>query len=109
MATGVTLDENSLERVRAALTAQSPFRAAAVPRFYAQVVARPPRFSEFMTNWDVSLTRIEPSNAAGGAPAIAGVDLLSLLGRLVQAHRNRELRQLRDRIDQELAALKAGR
>jgi hypothetical protein len=80
-----------------------------VPRFYAQVTVRPPHFSEFMTNWDVSLTPIEPSSDIRGVPAMAGVDLLSLVGRLVQAHRNRDLRQLRERIDRELAALKAGR
>jgi hypothetical protein len=105
---GATVDESSLERIRAALARSSPFRTAAVPRFYAQVTVRPPHFSEFMTNWDVSLTSIDPPSVTGGVPAMGGVDLLSLLGRLVQAHRNRELRQLRERIDRELEALKAG-
>ncbi len=79
-------------------------KALATPRFYALAVATPPSFTDLTRIWKLDLTPIaapaESHSVAGG-----GIDLLQLVQWVIQAHRDREVRLIRERIDRELQAL----
>jgi hypothetical protein len=101
-------DNASLDRIHAALATTPALRIVAPPRFYASVVYKPPTFADYMKGWDLNLTRtLAPSNSYrfGGG----GIDLLQLLHWVMQAHRDRDLKQIREQIDRELRALTAVR
>ena len=104
-------DSASLDRIRTALASTPALRLDGPPRFYALAVSRLPTFADTMKSWNLSVTRTaEPGNADGfaGQP-IFTIDLLPLLHRAIQAHHEREVRQIRARIDGELLALAAAR
>jgi hypothetical protein len=108
----MTIDPASLERVQKALAKPSVFRSLDNPfRFYAVVTSpQPPSFAEQMKTWgDLGMT---PITAPGGRPPFAGgMDLSPLVGKLFgryfQSRRDSQLRQLRDRISEELKALES--
>lgn len=98
-------DEIQLGRIRTAL-ATMPVVASEIPTFYARVEARPPTFADYMTGWDLRITPLTAPGQTVGATG--GLDLLQVWRRALQAYRDREARQIRARIDRELAALPTG-
>jgi len=93
------VSQASLDRIRKALAEEHTLviTAALTPTFYAQADAKVPTFDDYLKGW-------VPPRGPGG-----GVDLLQLvragIHKLQQAQRERQAREIRARIDRELAAL----
>jgi hypothetical protein len=102
-------DSASLDRIHTALATAPALRLAGPPQFYASVVFKPPILADDMKGWDLRLSRTVPPSGVHGSAGVAGVDLLQLVGWAIQSHRDREVRQIRERIDQELRALTGAR
>lgn len=83
-------------------------------RFYMQISAKPPTFADYLKAsgawFEISQTSA-PTRLGGGAraPAVGGIDLLSLFGRAGKAIQDRKARQIREQIDRELRALAAAK
>lgn len=94
------VSQATLARIRVALASDPALaiNAALTPTFYAQADGTIPTFSAYLKGW-------VPARGSGGR----GIDLLQLvrdgLRNLQQAQRERETRQIRARIDRELATL----
>jgi L-ascorbate metabolism protein UlaG (beta-lactamase superfamily) len=101
-------DSASLERIRAALATTPALRIDGPPTFYASVVFKPPTLADYMKRWNLNMARtMAPSDTYrfGGG----GIGVLQLVHWMIQAHRDREVRLVREQIDRELRALAAVR
>jgi hypothetical protein len=99
------VDETQFARIRSALATTPVVETSKMSTFYARVEAERPTFADYMKRWDLRITpTVAPGQTAGGG---GGLDLLQLWRWALQTHRDREARQIRARIDRELAALPA--
>jgi hypothetical protein len=98
-----TLDDGSLERVRAALATSPVLDVRSARRFYALTLVKSETLADEMKRWDL---KVVPTTAPGQSQAAGGgIDLLQLLSRAAQAHRDHEVSQIRAEIERELRAL----
>jgi len=96
----VVVSQATLERIRKALASEPTLviSAGLTPTFYAQADGTVPTFSTYLKGW------VPPPGSHGG-----GIDVIQLVRNAIrsmqQAQREREARQIRARIDQELLTL----
>ncbi|MCC7044650.1 MAG: hypothetical protein IT183_12365 [Acidobacteria bacterium] len=105
------VSEATLARIRAALASEPAVTLDEdALRFYVQITAKPLTFADYLKGsggwFEVTPTAV-PTRLPGGArlPPAGGIDLLSLFRRANRAVQDRKVRQIRERIDQELEAL----
>jgi hypothetical protein len=104
-------DSRTLARIQEALDREPVVGASAAGRrFYLEIVGRPPTWQEYMAG-SHGLLAITPTTPPGDRPGGgalgggAGIDLLGIFRSVGRAMRERETRQIRERIDRELRAL----
>jgi hypothetical protein len=104
-------DPRTLDRIRTALDREPALDLPAEGlRFYLETSSVRRTWQNYMASARdaFAITPITPpGERPGGLPGGAGIDLLSIFGRVNQARRDREARQIRERIDRELQAIEA--
>jgi hypothetical protein len=104
----VAPDADTLDRIHKAAAAPPAFwMLDNSVRFYATADAKQTTFADNARSWNLGVTLIAPPSAMHGfSGAAGGLDLLSLIHTVIQAHRERETRLIREQIERELRALR---
>jgi hypothetical protein len=103
-------DARTLDRIRTALDREPALaRPPEGLRFYLEINTVQRTWQDYMASarGAFAITPITPPADRPGGTTLGGVDLLSIFRRVNQARRDREARQIRERIDRELRALDA--
>jgi hypothetical protein len=108
-APAATHDTAALARIRAALAmGPPPDLTDHTLSFYARVDAKPYTFADYLkgSRYSFAITPIVAPTAAG-LHGGGGIDLLGLFRQARDAYRERQARQIRQRIDDEVRSLEA--
>ena len=106
----MVIDAASLDRLTKALGTPSKLvLKPQQPRFYSLTTLKLTSIKEDMKKWDLRITQTAAPTSPNSIRAAPSIDILGLIGALVRGERERELNELRARIDRELAALNGKR